>query len=84
MENINKEQLLDNLYREVGDMLHRAKQNVHGREEDLQELDVVYGGVETIKHLKPDSDTWWKEAAIGLEQIRDRLVTIIEDQLFTN
>lgn len=84
METINKEQLLENLYREVGEMLHRAKQNVHGRVEDLQELDVVYGGVETIKHLKPDSDAWWKEAAIGLEHIRNRLVTITEDKLFTN
>jgi hypothetical protein len=84
MEMRDKEQLLENLYREVGDMLHRAKQNFHSRVEDLQELDLVYGGVETIKHLKPDSDAWWREAAIGLEHIRDRLVTITEDELFTH
>lgn len=83
MEKLNKEQMIDHLYREVGDMLNRAKRTFSPDSEKLQKLDTVYGGVETIKHRYPTSETWWAEAVTGLEEIRDQLVTMSEDRLYT-
>jgi hypothetical protein len=83
MEKRDKEQLIENLYREVGDMLHRAKRTNSVDSDNLQKLDLAYGGVETIKHRFPSSDSWWAEAAVGLEDIRSQLVTMSEDRLYT-
>lgn len=80
---LNREQMIESLYREVGDMLQRAKQTSSTLSEDLQKLDMAYGGVETIKHRYPATETWWAEAAAGLEEIRCRLVTMSEDRLYT-
>jgi hypothetical protein len=83
MERQYKQQLIEQLYRDVGDMLQRAKRSYSPFPEDLQKLDLVYGGVETIKHRFPTSESWWAEAAAGLEEIRDQLVTMSEDRLYT-
>ncbi|BBI33096.1 hypothetical protein [Cohnella abietis] len=84
MEMVDRGQFIECLYREVGDMLSRAKQTYLTDSETLQKLDMVYGGVETIKHRFPSSEAWWEQAAAGLEEIRIRLVTMSENRLYTS
>ncbi|RKP57153.1 hypothetical protein D7Z26_03995 [Cohnella endophytica] len=83
MEMPNSGLFIEYLYREVGDMLLRAKSMQPNGSEELKQLDLAYGGVETIKHRFPTSESWWMEAAEGLESIRSKLVTMSEDRLYT-
>ncbi|RED61638.1 hypothetical protein [Cohnella lupini] len=83
MEIMNTNFILEHLYKEVGDMLSRAKTTFPRDSEDLRKLELAYGGVETIKYRAPSCGAWWREAAAGLEAIRTQLVTLSENKLYT-
>lgn len=78
--------VFESLYEEVKELLTIARQQTANGDyvEGLFLYDMAFDGIEYVKHLIPKSEEFQEAAINCLEEIRDRLVTMSEDRLYTH
>jgi|GEM_PF-1962473 len=78
-------QYFEELYRGTGDLLDKVKQFDRGMRngEEIARLQEAYSGIEFSRSFHGTNKAWMERAIQHLEQIKGRLLTIMEDLLYS-
>jgi hypothetical protein len=73
------------LYQANGVLLNQVKKYDRKlrNKEELEHMDITYSGIEFTKSMYGTNRVWMERAVLNLEQMKFRLLTMMEDLLYT-